>query len=142
MKLELKHLTPYLPYELKGKEYPDGAMYELLSLSMDKFSWRPFYESGEFGRLPHRIDCKPILHPLSDLTKEIEVDGEKFVPAKIVEEKFIERFKVKSIGDGWADNLTEYLRSYPYGMIELLIKWHFDVFGLIESGLAIDINTL
>jgi hypothetical protein len=25
---------------------------------------------------------------------------------------------------------------------QLLFKWHFDVFGLIEKGLAIDINTL
>jgi len=25
---------------------------------------------------------------------------------------------------------------------EKLISWHFDVFGLIEKGLAIDINTL
>jgi len=24
----------------------------------------------------------------------------------------------------------------------LLFKWHFDVFGLIKKGLAVDINTL
>jgi len=29
-----------------------------------------------------------------------------------------------------------------YFLHELLFKWHFDVFGLIEKGLAIDINTI
>ena len=29
-----------------------------------------------------------------------------------------------------------------YGLVSKLIEWHFDVFGLIEKGLAIDINTL
>ena len=29
-----------------------------------------------------------------------------------------------------------------YETIEKLFEWHFDVFGLIEKGLAIDINTL
>ena len=29
-----------------------------------------------------------------------------------------------------------------YGIVEKFIEWHFDIFGLIEQGLAIDINTL
>lgn len=32
--------------------------------------------------------CKPILHPLSDLTKEIEHDGEKFVPMDSIKKEF------------------------------------------------------
>jgi len=30
----------------------------------------------------------------------------------------------------------------PHGIFQDLIKAHFDVFGLIDKGLAIDINTL
>ncbi len=29
----------------------------------------------------------------------------------------------------------------PYHIYELLFQWHFDVFGLIQEGLAVDINT-
>ena len=38
--------------------------------------------------------------------------------------------------------VTDFLYSYPYGMIDLLCKWHFDVFGLIPKGLAVDINSI
>ncbi len=30
----------------------------------------------------------------------------------------------------------------PLYVCEYLFKWHFDVYGMIESGEAIDINTL
>ncbi len=30
----------------------------------------------------------------------------------------------------------------PYHIYELLFQWHFDVFGLIQEGLAVDINTV
>ena len=30
----------------------------------------------------------------------------------------------------------------PHGLVSILYEFHFDVFGLIENGLAIDINTL
>ena len=29
-----------------------------------------------------------------------------------------------------------------YAAMEILFEWHFDVFGLIDKGLAIDINSL
>lgn len=28
------------------------------------------------------------------------------------------------------------------GILERLCEWHFDIFGLIEKGLAVDLNTL
>lgn len=31
---------------------------------------------------------------------------------------------------------------YAYDMFKKLFEWHFDIFGLIEAGLAIDINEL
>jgi hypothetical protein len=79
-----------------------------------------------------RIDnIKPILHPLSDLTKEIEHKGEKFVP------------KLKLLYLGYRE-LTYNFQLYvlEFGLIQHLVKWHFDIAGLIEKGEAIDINTL
>jgi hypothetical protein len=41
------------------------------------------------------------------------------------------------------DGIGEYKKIHlPYSVFKNLFEWHFDVFGLIEQGLAIDINTL
>ena len=88
MKLEIKHIAPYLPYGLKAKfqsinkktcrKYVIGtisAMYSDCSICC--------YDT--VNATPDNF--KPILRPLSDLTKEIEVNGEKFVPVKKIHEK-------------------------------------------------------
>ena len=78
MKLELKHIVPYLPYGLKG--IVNGWV--LLVSGIDK----PYTSSEVIIKfLNEKSDepiknFNPILRPLSDLTKEIEVNGEKFVP--------------------------------------------------------------
>lgn len=145
MKLELKHLAPYLPYSLKF--YVD--MYEFTEGNC-KPEMRLFTMGNDITM------ClkygKPILRPLSDLTKEIEHNGENFIPVDYFE-----------IGDNDNDSLeydsgnirlidalttaSKYnsfgdFNFYPFGAIQKLIEWHFDVFGLIDAGLAIDINTL
>ena len=139
MKLEIKHIAPYLPYELKGMR-SDGAkeIYYLAYInpkSSTPLIWSPFDFFGDSTAM----DMKPILRPLSDLTKEIEVNGEKFVP----------RTKMGLIHDVSGNNILNYrtgdrinIFSIPYYQIEYLFEWHFDIFGLIEKGLAIDINTI
>lgn len=120
MQLELKHISPYLPYGLKGvyNKTPFDGKYTkgLMTLSFDEFK----YFLG---------NCKPLLRPLSDLTKEIEHNGEKFVPS----EKLLDSSMLQ---------YTDDIRMLRHGDVEKLHEWHFDVFGLIENGLAIDINTL
>jgi hypothetical protein len=37
---------------------------------------------------------------------------------------------------------TGFMQNEPFWKIEKLFEWNFDVFGLIEKGRAIDINTL
>ena len=37
---------------------------------------------------------------------------------------------------------SELIFKQKYWIAQKLFEWHFDVFGLIEAGLAIDINTL
>ena len=90
------------------------------------------------------VTSKPILHPLSDLTKEIEHKGEKFVPITILKEMndgdyiYISEFGV-SIDNGYA---AGYNLNIAFTFIQKLIEWHFDIAGLIEKGEAIDVNTL
>jgi hypothetical protein len=128
MKLELKHLAPYLPYGLK---FYDNNIKECSTLFSIDFNDKYFscladdnyevYNSDEY-------DYKPILRPLSDLTKEIEVNGKKFIP---IQETDID-----------IPFTSNYYFLVAYGDVEKLLQFHFDVFGLIEKELAIDINSL
>ena len=39
-------------------------------------------------------------------------------------------------------SLDKFINKTDFGHVQYLISKHYDVFGLIEKGLAIDINTL
>ena len=73
MKLEPKKIAHYQPYGLKVSYDKVGTYIRTLSTRII---------DGEEVDLDEtlRMCYVPILHPLSDLTKEIEVNGEKFVP--------------------------------------------------------------
>ena len=135
MKLELKHLAPYLPYGLKYRLHGNFPIQNGVD------NWiEDIREISPFNFTLEKVltweTCKPILRPLSDLTKEIDHNGGRFVP----------KDRAKRIY-GWKDEWileTGHIRigHLPFVVIEKLFEWHFDVFGLIDQGLAIDINTL
>ena len=86
---------------------------------------------------------KPILHPLSDLTKEIEHNGEKFVPLyRLLENNYFDLTKMSEqdvLAFEGAFTIPELITLYD---LLLYLKWHFDLFNGIENGEAIDVNTL
>lgn len=90
--------------------------------------------------------CKLILNPLSDLTKEIEINGEKFVSIDIFSINYFggaPKLALPKLKETFIDNILHSpIDTIAFGYVQQLIEWHFDVFGLIEKGLAIDINTL
>jgi hypothetical protein len=118
MKLELKHIVGYLPYGLKMISQNDFVSPLIRELRVDGFQF--MIETR-----------KPILRPLSDLTKEIEIDGKKFTPTKVLH---------------WNNEGREIFFIYPettsYSDILKLYEWKFDVHGLIAKGLAVNINIL
>lgn len=122
--LELKHLAPYLPYNL---QWMQGEEIFLFTGSHIGSSW----DDRTFSLV------KPILRPLSDLTKEITVNEEMFIPREIILSK-LNHLLTPSI----MNNIKEVVTHLDYTVVQKLFEWHFDVFGLIESGLAIDVNTL
>lgn len=140
-KLELKHIAPYLPYKLKAVDYFDGI--KLI---------REVVPSNIMAFVDCDTSAKPILRPLSDRTKEIEIDGCKFTPNNLLNERFRQRSKdlipYKYIHSNLelevqTENYSQTLDLYDgYLIVNQLFEWHFDVFGLIDKGLAIDINTL
>lgn len=178
-KITIEHLSAYLPYGLEVKKRVGGEVLQMMSLSTVTHKGQICIEtySGTYGDMWF----KPILRPLSDLTKEIEHNGERFVPfeeiAKIecpnisgAVEKIhsitafnrglsfkstqmgvmyryegvtveITHFKdaifhkrVVNGNDSW---VFSYFHNYPT-IIQKLLSWHFDIFGLIESGLAVE----
>ena len=128
MKLELKHLAPYLPYGLNMDiSHTEYAIKEAESKNrLKECKLVGINSSAEFATLccitnikQHNngilylsiVTPKPILRPLS------EIDDDE-------------------------ENTPETISKCCYSYVEALFENHFDVFGLIEKGLAIDINTI
>jgi len=123
MKLELKHIAPYLPYGLKMKF---TSTYEVDKLSKEDIVILKQIDEGSIcvnGYKTNNKSYKPILHPLSELTS----DNAYFLSS-----------------NGYMAVCEEcvYIDEMRYSDVEKLIERHYDVFGLIEKGLAIDINTI
>jgi|SRR5690606_1399391 len=161
----LKVYSAYLPYGVKlvDDEYKD--IHTLFTVcSNDSIVVKNNEDKGVdvlmYG------DFKLLLRPLSDLTKEIEHNGEKFVPAlelvkekekykkwndnaptidydiKIVKKPFGKILKVSKLNQ-WVIMLSfdEPERS-EYFIIEKLLEWHFDIYGLLDKNLAINLNQI
>lgn len=173
-KLELKHLSGYLPYGLKIKlsnegirnideEYPSNNRYldfEINDMLLGKeVEIEMTHESGYSVGFIGLNEITPILRPLRLLTEEIIHEGEYFVPALVLSELFIapeyrdrlqiiDNNKVNYITVGYdlKDNCRYQLNRNPermeFSQVEKLFEWHFDIYNLIESGLAIDSTTV
>ncbi len=148
--ITLKEIAPYLPYKL-------NILYHSRKVKMNAGTGSSTNWIGITALLQRQGEkCKPILRPLSDLTKEIEFEGEKIIPYKELKKDFLMEglleFKTTVYGwTGFTDNKNNHIPIYMdgkimpecgFGTIQKLFEWHFDVFGLIERGNAIDINTL
>lgn len=149
MKLEPKHIAPYLPYEVIVQSpvivYTEGE------------NPIPSHEDIQEGVLT--VDdlkndlgyLRPILRPLSDLTKEIERHGEKFIPiialyplfnkqppnVEMICNQEVDYAESHYYGGEALKINTKYPLENRYDLLQKLFEWHFDVFGLIDEGLAI-----
>ena len=136
-KLTLEHLAPYFPYGLKGivtDSSNNGSIETIIGLQGTEII-------TDFDCIEMDI-FKPILRPLSDLTKEIEHNGEKFVPIEWFEEKYYTLDLHKQCLRLLEEDGENWINQSDYMLVTQLLEWHFDLFGLLEAGLAIDINTL
>lgn len=127
MKLELKHLAPYLPYGVRFGLTSSKNQFVCTGLTIHEDGIMAHHKKGSSNVSLEKY-YKPILRPLSDLNQ----------PHFSVLRRITSRFE---IGDHvWfsgAINLNDLNKVQSY-----LLEHHFDVFGLIPAGLAIDINTL
>lgn len=159
-KLELKHITPYLPYGLQILR-PDGnTVLNVVGLSIN-------------GIVTVMEDCqerycsmsgiRPMLRPMSDVYKPLDGGSAPIVElAKLGAKIFGLDFSVCHINkyeftvfsnEGYEFGFTGlgfYLLNNKednadISQLELfnyLFEHHFDVFGLIDKGLAVDVNEI
>lgn len=186
MKLELKHLAPYLPYDVQV--YGSSEIWTLFGI--DRVVDGEIFVNLENGTNPNfnyyreasMFEHSLILRPLSDLTKEIDVNGEKFVAlhelAKLADvdtsdEEYVcvnngvvhgVRYNIENDFDSYTHQVFAFDNYLTFGIhkrrggndfngdimhcpnqLDLwnkLYEWHFDIFSLIDNGLALDYNQI
>ena len=150
MELQIKHLTPYLGHDLKFLDLYNKEITTLTSINKKIMSLGDCKQVVELNGYMYDLEdlheqYLPIFRPILDFNKTIEHDG-------YVLELLYELENDKNIEWFDEDQAWSYLLKYehkiestdfiPYGIMEKLFEYHFDVFGLIEKGLAVDINTI
>jgi hypothetical protein len=118
-KLELKHLSCYLPYGLKS------AFIHVKQYGLTKPLISDVFASNIMKFIDGSTDSKIILRPIEDL----------YNPKTDCGIKIVHYFNFKT-------SVKLDCRNFPYHVMEQLFKNHFDVFGLIDKGLAISYNDL
>ena len=135
MKLEIKDLVSYLPYGLNIKDVKHGSVFEALH-----FITTPHQDFSLFkGNLDQLINdkyLKPVLFPLSSLTKEITVNGETFVPYDKIKEIYPNTPQFTDYIKGWMQYYGIMNSKCEYVCILKLFEWKIDVFQLIDKNLA------
>ena len=143
--LTIKELSPYLPYDINimfNKKWK-GTLIGLLGNK-----WNLAEIKFEFGNDRMDIEvCYPVLRPLSDLSKEIEINDEKFVPLEKLRLEGVEGIKIALNDSGITIHIDpDYSYCYASDIHDYittkLLSWHFDIFSLIAKDLAVDYNTV
>jgi len=136
-----EYMAMSLPYQTSVNVFENGVLFGVPAKLLSSDYRNEFEEKTHYT-------FKPILHPLSDLTKEIEHNGEKFIP---IEEMcqytgMSYRYDIDKKTFMQKDLYNHYteisILKMPFIFIKKLIEWHFDIAGLIEIGEAVDYHTL
>ena len=126
--LTVYHLAPYLPYSLKLQFLLNGRVEKteiMKSINHNEYETHPTKVSIGWNDAEHIWMFKPILRPITDINKQKE---QLNLSSNL--QMQLDIFDLPNIVDL---KVTDYQK---------LLSWHFDIFGLISQGLAIDINTL
>ncbi len=136
-KLTLEHLAPYLPYGLKVLDMMDNET-KLFNRSYNKEENAYKLTTANLGFTLIKDFRFPLLRPLSEIAVDFfkENIDDAIVDFLINCEPENNHFSVEVCEKviGWS--------ALSYEEYQLFFKNHFDVFGLIEKGLAISTDTL
>lgn len=126
MKIELKEIITYLPYGLKLYDIGTSKVIAEMDIGNFEFVFRNIKENDSL--------IKPILRPLLDL-----FNGNYESILDEFSEVSLESFKIAFLSELRPLNALD---NINYTTAIKLFEKHFDIFGLIDKGLAININTL
>jgi hypothetical protein len=144
--IPLKEIVGFLPYGLKVKT---SLRTRELVLGQE------FIDINNETITVHEVISnsfhKPIVRPLSDLTKEITHNGETFVPKDELRklsgaikpsEELKNTFSIQ-MNKGYVIGFSALCMHVDQLMLfEKLYEWHFDIYDWIKDGLAVSINDL
>lgn len=138
MKLELKYLAPYLPYGLQMKV--NDGFGELIGINKN-FLDITDPESVDSGMYVSYADCKPLLRPYEDVIKPIKIGNMTITPAldmwNIDAKEQDNWLTFGKVPEYWRLALRQKPTDLDYHDVRILFEYHFDVFGLLVNGLAI-----
>jgi hypothetical protein len=117
--LTIEHLAAYLPYGVKMRYIERGKIIStgvIRSIIHNEGDTHPTKVCINYQGDEHIWMFKPLLRPLSQFTKD----------------------DLLNMGRTGYDDYIERIKSgrIPYDEMQILLSQHWDVFGLIESGLA------
>ena len=128
--LEIKHLACNENYMVSksGKVYSKKRIGvkggELKQFVVDGYYRVSLWVNGKyFQKSVHRLVAETFIDNAENKPCVNHKDGNKLIRS------------LESLAANGFVNDIDYL---PYGVVNKLAEWHFDVFGLIEKGLAID----
>lgn len=143
--MKTTELAPYLPYGLKGifSDLPGNRVFSVTGLIEDEDNldneMLVHGKPGAYGGHSSSLDnFKPILRPLSDLIQP------EYVKIIWEDESYL-------LGPEWTpiEQAKRVIHNknfidicFTWNTLEKFFAYHFDIFGLIERGEAIDINTI
>ena len=139
-KLTIEHLSPYFPYNLRMWDVENERQYipeligivdsEKIRVTLPRFPGVTLFEINAL---------KPILRPIQEVEQYFE-NLYGYLEHQDVTDYFDVDF-LKSHDNIEIDEI-QFLKveELPFGTLKVLLKHHFDVFGLIEKGLAIPVT--
>lgn len=143
-RIKFEHIAPYIPYGLEFKCSDVQSGEYAISMITEIHLGNEVLEVGatqfDFSDLGTE-ELKPIFRPLSDLIKDIDViKQELFLDSKsdnynylgVINHAHAFHLDGKKVG----------VLAMPHFFIKKLFKERFDVFGYIEKGLAIDMQSI
>jgi hypothetical protein len=118
-KLELKHLSAYFPYKVKAKfrSKNNGVEIGTIGQIADNLSI-VCYDTVEAYPAKYKL----LLRPMSALDEKALSD---------INCDLLDQIEMKDFRDKHTS-----LHNMSYGVIQILLQYHYDVFELIEQGLA------
>lgn len=128
--LEISHVAPYLPFGVKIRDTELNISYDLLGIYEDK--------KNQYVFLIKRSDFAPN-HKKYKLELRSLMDLDIFRLAQHLFDEHPEQFNGLKAAQIWCSQIiTQDVLNLPYMIVQKLLEWHYDIYGLIRKGLAVD----